>query len=200
MLTRSRLPAPRRWTRPCPSLGSCSRGVSSCLRNGRTDGRTDGELMDWWDLKDVAGRPLSLSLPLRRCLRSPSAPLTLFHSLIKAWMRWVTSCHLSSLFLRESSLPFFFFLFFSPLCDSALPVDQPPRAHGNLENSQAASVFQSLASDPGPLALSPPLLFLSTGSLCLSQTSQWQSRTLAFGEGLPVLAPPLLLSVPPPSL
>lgn len=68
MLTRCCPLVPRQWTRQCPSPGSCSHEVSSCLFSRLP-------WMDWWmDGWWTCWRPSPV-----RTKHPPSEPLTLFH-------------------------------------------------------------------------------------------------------------------------
>lgn len=103
--------------------------------------------------------------------RSPCVSLTLLHLLIKALLSLVTSCHLCLFVFAVSSCTFCPFP-----CDSAVPLDWPPRVHGNKENSQAASVFYS---DWHPIIVSRSLFhcYFSPGSFCLPLSDKvglWQ--------------------------
>lgn len=185
MLTKSCLLVPRQWTRLCPSPGSCSREVSSCLPSFLT-GWLDERTVDWRIGGDLVACVEGTRWP--RC-----APHSLELLLLKALLSLVTSRHLCSFLVVVVSSC----LFCPVLCESAVPLVRPPRAHDNSENSQAALSLSLYHWHRLPLSLS--VLFLSWLPLSVTST-QWQNRTLAVGAGLPVLAPPPPLPVPPPSL
>lgn len=187
MLTKSRLLVPGQWTRLCPSPGSCSREVSSCL-SWMTDGRRA--------LGDPVGRSL-LRGGTEGVELSPCVPLTLTFSCAVTYKSLVVLSYFLSLglvFLLISSRVFCPF----PLWVSGATCSTP---EGPWQLRKFTSCFGlstlSLASNHDSRSLC--VISLLAASLSVTAT-QWQNRTLAAGAGLPVSAPPPLLPVPPPSL
>lgn len=163
----------------------------------RMDWRMYGWMIRRMDLDDL-GQPISL-LRGGNTLTTVSPPdkaLSLCEPrsalLIKALLSLVTSCHLCLFVSAVSSWTFRPFSLWLSSATWLTPADP-------WQQRKFTSCFRLLLwlASNHSLLLSLPLLFLSWFPL---SASQWQSRTLAVGVGLPVLAPPLLLSVPPPSL
>lgn len=154
-------------------------------------------MIDWWIsvilLSLVRGGNTLKTVWTRR---SPCVPLTLCFSCAVTYKSLVVL----SYFL---SLVFFCCCFFMCLLSFALWVSSTTWStpKGPWQLRKFTSCFSLLLYHWHPIIVSRSLSLLFLSWLPLSVTAtQWQNRTLAVGAGLPVLAPPPLLPVPPPSL
>lgn len=96
MLTRNCPPVPRRWTRLCRSLGSCSPEVSSCLWLL--------SVKDWMDWNAAAPSVLGVLVTVSLQTKFPSVPLCSL-SPIKSSSSAETSCQWCVFIVSSSVLP-----------------------------------------------------------------------------------------------